>query len=63
MGIREFIQGLSLSTSKHEEEMETIEMLLSHPKNRDRLLSSINTPCRDHVAFETIDDLKGELGI
>ena len=63
MSIKEFILSRTLSAPKHGEGMDTTEMLLSHPKNRDRLLSAIKTPRKGHVVFETIDDLKDALGI
>ena len=63
MSIKEFILSRTLSVPNHGEGKDTTETLLSHPKNRDRLLSAIKTPQKEHVVFETIDDLKDALGI
>lgn len=63
MSIKEFILSRTLSREKSSEEADTTGILLTHPKNRQRLLSAIKTPQKDHVIFETMDKLKDALGI
>lgn len=61
--IKEFILNRTLSEGKSSDELDATETLLSHPENRDRLLSAIKTLRKDHLVFETIGDLKDALGI
>lgn len=63
MSIKEFILSRTLSAGQPMEETNTTEKLLSPPKNRERLLSAIKTPREEHIAFETIEELKDALGI
>jgi len=61
MSMKDFI--LSKILPAKEEEMDTTEKLLSHPENKKRLLEAINQPTKDHLIFESMDDLKNALGI
>lgn len=63
MSIKEFILSRTLLERKPMEETDTTEKLLSHPKNRERLLSAIKTPREEHIAFETVEELRDALGI
>lgn len=63
MSIKEFILSRTLSAPQPMEETDPTEKLLSHPKNRERLLSAIKTPREEHIAFETMEDLRDALGI
>jgi uncharacterized protein (DUF1778 family) len=62
MTIKEFILKQTLR-SRPWEEMDTTEKLLSHPKNRKRLLEAINAPDDENIVFETMDELRDALGI
>lgn len=37
--------------------------LLSDPVNKTRLLEAINQPTKDHLVFESIEDLKETVGV
>jgi len=62
MSIKEFILNRTLSTQKKEKK-DTTSKLLSSSKNKDRLLSAIQTPSSASTTFESVDDLKNALGI
>lgn len=61
MTIKEFI--LSRTLLQKTKKLDTTEKLLSHPKNKARLLEAIQAPRKDYLAFETIEELKDALGI
>lgn len=64
MSIKDFI--LSRTLAKPEPEaagMNTTDKLLSHPKNRDRLLEAISAPRNESRVFKSMDELKDALGI
>lgn len=63
MTIKEFILSRTLQQGKSAGKMETTEKLLSHSKNRDRLLEAISAPREESRVFDSIDDLKDALGI
>lgn len=63
LSIKEFILSRTLPPKKSTNEADTTEILLSHPKNRERLLDAIKTPREEHKVFETMEDLKNALGI
>jgi len=63
MTIKEFILRRTLSSQKEAQGMDTAEKLLSHPKNKQRLLSAMDTPREDYLVFEDVEDLKNALGI
>lgn len=63
MSIKDFILSRTLSGLKPIEETNATDKLLSHPKNRERLLEAISTPSDESLVFESIEDLKDALGI
>jgi len=63
MTIKEFILSKTLPQKRGDGEADTTEKLLSHPKNRERLLESVETPREENLVFETMEDLKDALGI
>jgi uncharacterized protein (DUF1778 family) len=63
MTIKEFILSRTLPPKNTDEEVDTTQKLLSHPKNKARLLEAVKSPRKDYVVFETIDELKDALGI
>ncbi len=60
MSIKDFILSKVLPPK---EEADTTEQLLSHPENKKRLLEAVNQPAKDHLVFESIEDLKDALGV
>lgn len=63
MSIKEFILSRTLQGQKPVGETDTTDKLLSHPKNRARLLASISEASSESRFFESIEDLKDALGI
>lgn len=63
MTIKEFILSRTLPDSESAENNDATEQLLSDPKNRERLLSAIQTPRKENLVFETVEELKDALGI
>lgn len=63
MTIKEFILSRTLTKRISTGKTDTTEKLLSHPKNRDRLLEAISAPQGESLVFDSIDDLKDALGI
>jgi uncharacterized protein (DUF1778 family) len=62
--MKEFILKRTLqSRSKAKVEQDTTEKLLSHPKNRERLLEAIQTPTEDYLVFESMEELEDALKI
>ena len=61
MTIKDFILSRTLGSS--EEPADATEELLSSPENAKRLRKAIATPASKHHVFETLEDLKGALGI
>jgi hypothetical protein len=61
MTIKDYI--LSKTLPGKEQAADATEQLLKSPKNAARLRDAISTPQPDHVAFESLDELKDALGI
>ena len=61
MSMKDFI--LSKVLKPKEKKMDPTEKLLSHPENKKRLLEAINSDTKDHLVFETIEDLKDALRV
>ena len=60
------VKELILERTLHsvpDQERDTTEILLSHPKNRQRLMDSINAPEAESLFFNTVDELRDALGI
>ncbi len=64
MTIKEFILSKTIAPKNPDTQKgDTTEKLLSHPKNKIRLMEAIKAPTSENRVFETIDDLKDALGI
>ena len=61
MTIKDYI--LSKTLPSKAQAADATEQLLKSPKNAARLRDAISTPQSDHVAFESLDELKDALGI
>ena len=61
--IKEFILSRTLPGKSPQKEMDTTEKLLSHPKNRARLMEAIDAPRSESRVFESMKDLEDALGI
>ena len=62
LSIKEYILRKTLYSDDRVEEDAT-KLLLSSPKNAQRLKDSIDTPQSEHVIFQSLDDLKDALGV
>ena len=60
MSMKNFILSKTLPVKVEED---TTEKLLSDPENKKRLLDAINTPTKEYLVFEGIEELKDALGI
>lgn len=58
MSMKDFILAKVLPRK----EEDTTKKLLSDPENKERLLEAIDSPTKEHLIFETIEDLKDALG-
>ena len=61
MTIKDYI--LSKTLPGKEGAADATEQLLKSPKNAARLRGAISTPQSEHVAFESLEELKDALGI
>ncbi|CAN5717601.1 hypothetical protein BH11VER1_BH11VER1_38770 [soil metagenome] len=61
MSIKDYI--LSKTLSKESRSADTTEYLMESSQNARRLKKSIAAPKGDHVAFESLEDLRNALGI
>jgi len=63
MTIKEFILSRTSSPKKQVKEADTTEKLLTDLESKKRLLEAIQTPRKEYLVFETMDDLKDAFGI
>ncbi len=61
MTIKDYI--LSKTLSGNSQAADATEQLMKSPKNAVRLRDAISTPQSNHVAFESLEELKDALGI
>jgi len=61
--IKEFILSRTLPQKEKCQEADATEKLLSHPKNKERLLEAIQSPTSKSRVFESMEDLRNALGI
>ena len=57
MSMKDFILKKVLPSK----EMDSTEKLLSDSENKSRLLEAINSPTKEHLVFETIEELEDAL--
>jgi uncharacterized protein (DUF1778 family) len=65
MTIKDFILAKTLNATAPQKgpSIDTTEKLLSAPANAKRLKDAISSPSKEHLVFQSIDDVKNALGI